>query len=266
MFLDKHQKPRGSIKLKNWEDVSDWYDNKQGESGDLWHRALIDPVLLKLIGDCRGKEILDLGCGNGYLARRFSREGARVTAIDSSFKMIKNAQARDPKNRLKIIYIHTDANRLDMIADASFDLVFANMSLMDIEDAEGAVREVSRVLKGRGGRFVASIFHPCFDNGSNSGWVIEKVAFEPRKIYRKIRAYRKPFSIDIPWKLENNEKRFTQSFHRPLNWYARILRSNSLFITALEEPEPTEEFLEKEEDGSGFIEVPLHLVFEAIKL
>jgi len=174
--------------LGNWDDLSDWYDDKQGESGDLWHRALIDPMLLKLIGDCRDKEILDLGCGNGYLARRFAREGARVTAIDSSLKMIKNAQAHDPKDGLKIKYIHTDANRLDMISDASFDLVFANMSLMDIEDAEGSLREVSRVLKGRKGRFVASISHPCFDNGPHSGWVMEKVAFEPRKIYRKIRA------------------------------------------------------------------------------
>lgn len=252
--------------MGNWDELSDWYDNKQGESGDLWHRVLIDPVLLKLIGDCKGKEILDLGCGNGYLARRFAREGARVTVIDSSLKMIKNAQARDPKDSLKINYIHTDANRLDMISDASLDLVFANMSLMDIEDAEGAIREVSRVLKGRKGRFVASISHPCFDNGPYSGWVMEKAAFEPRKIYRKIRAYRKPFSMNVPWKLENNERKFTQSFHRPLNWYARILSSNGLTITALEEPEPTEEFLENEEDSAGFIEVPLHLVFEAIKL
>ena len=250
----------------NWEDLSDWYDKKQGESGDLWHRALIDPVLLRLIGDCRGKEILDLGCGNGYLARRFAREGADVTAIDSSLRMIKNAQAHDPKNTLNIMYIHSDANRLNLITDASFDLVFANMSLMDIEDAEGTVREVSRVLRGSGGRFVASISHPCFDNGSNSGWVMEKIAFEPRKVYRKIRAYRKTFSEDIPWKVGNNERKYTKSFHRPLNWYARILSNNGLAITALEEPEPTEEFLEKEEDASGFLEVPLHLVFEAIKM
>jgi ubiquinone/menaquinone biosynthesis C-methylase UbiE len=250
----------------NWEDLSEWYDKKQGESGDLWHRALIDPVLQRLIGDCNGKEILDLGCGNGYLARRFAREGARVTAIDSSLGMIKNAQDHDPNNTLNISYFHSDANQLDVITDASFDLVFANMSLMDIEDAEGAVREVSRVLRGSGGRFVASISHPCFDNGSNSGWVMEKIAFEPRKVYRRIRAYRKPFSEDIPWKVGINERKYTKSFHRPLNWYARVLSSNGLTITALEEPEPTEEFLEKEEDGLGFIEVPLHLVFEAIKL
>jgi len=254
------------VRLTSWEELSDWYDRKQGESGDLWHRALIDPVLLRLIGDCRDKEILDLGCGNGYLARRFAREGARVTAVDSSFRMIRNAQAHDPENTLKIVYIHSDANRLNMINGASFDVVYANMSLMDMEDAEGAVGEVSRVLKGSGGRFVASISHPCFDNGTNSGWIIEKIAGEPRRTYRRIRAYRRPFSENIPWKLENNERKSTKSYHRPLNWYGRILSSKGMAITALEEPEPTEEFMEKEEDSLGFIEVPLLLVFEAIKL
>ncbi len=251
--------------MADWEDLSDWYDRKQGESGDLWHRALIDPALLKLVGDCRGKKILDLGCGNGYLARRFARNGARVTAVDSSSRMIKNARAHDPMNILKIVYIQSDANRLDMIPSCSIDLVYANMSLMDINDAEGAVSEVNRVLS-EDGRFVVSISHPCFDNGSNSGWITEKVAGEPRRVYRRIKAYRRLFSEDIPWKLANNERKFTKSYHRPLNWYIRVLSSNRLVITALEEPEPTKEFLEKEEDSPGFLEVPLHLVFEAIKL
>ena len=144
-------------------------------------------MLSRLIGDCNGKKILDLGCGNGYLARKYAREGAAVTADDSSFRMIEHAQARDPKNTLKINYIKSDASRLDAISDASYDLIFANMSLMNIEDTEGAIKEVSRVLRGGGGRFVASICHPCFDNGTNSGWMIKKISGEPRKFFRKIR-------------------------------------------------------------------------------
>jgi hypothetical protein len=34
----------GISKLKDWEELSDRYDVKQGETGDLWHRALIDPL------------------------------------------------------------------------------------------------------------------------------------------------------------------------------------------------------------------------------
>ncbi|MDA4113976.1 MAG: hypothetical protein OK474_08015 [Thaumarchaeota archaeon] len=51
--------------MSEWDDLSDWYDKKQGEDGDLWHRALIDPVLLRLVGDPRDRDILDLGSGNG---------------------------------------------------------------------------------------------------------------------------------------------------------------------------------------------------------
>ncbi|MDG6939970.1 MAG: class I SAM-dependent methyltransferase [Nitrososphaerota archaeon] len=261
---------RGSKSPEDWEDLSDWYDKKQGESGDLWHRALIDPVLLKLIGDCKGSEVLDLGCGNGYLARRLARTGARVTAVDSSSRMIRNARAHDPEDALKVRYVHSDASRLVGVEDASFDLVFANMSLMDIEDAGGAVGEVGRVLR-RGGRFVASICHPCFDTCSNSGWVAEKVGFEPARVYRRVRGYRTPFSEGVPWRLGTGGRKFTRSFHRPLSWYARVLRAGGLAITALEEPEPSEEFLVRERekegdlDGAGFLEVPLHLVVEAVK-
>ncbi len=258
--------------MSDWEDLSDWYDKKQDETGDLWHRTLIDPVLLRLVGDCRDKDVLDLGCGNGYLARRLAREGARVTAVDSSLRMVQNAKAHDPNDSMKIRYVRSEASRLDGIFDASFDLVFANMSLMNIADAESAIHEVSRVLRNGRGRFVASISHPCFDIGSNSGWVVEKPAYEQRKVYRKVRAYRTPFSEKVPWRVGNDERKFTITFHRPLNWYARVLRMKGLALTALEEPMPTEEFLEREKesegdlDSIGFLEVPLHLVFEAIKL
>jgi len=250
-----------------WEKMSDWYDKKQGDIGDLWHRTLIDPTLLKVIGRCRGKDILDLGCGNGYLARRFAKEGARVTAVDSSPGMIKNAQAHDRKSLLKIRYLLRDAARLDGIPNLSFDLVFANMSLMDIKDAKNAISEAGRVLKTKG-RFVASIAHPCFDNGSQSGWVLEK-SMGPGTIYRRIRAYRKPFADKIPWNVAG-KRQHTFGYHRPLNWYANTLRSNRLAITRLEEPMPTEEFFKLDRPGDidaiGFPEVPLHLIFETIKL
>ena len=177
--------------------------------------------------------------------------------------MIKNARAHDSEDALKIAYIHSDADKLDSIRKESFDVVFANMSLMDIEDARGAISEVARVLK-KGGRLVASICHPCFDNGSKSGWLVEK-GMSGTTTYRRIRAYRKPFKERTPWK-SAGKTRYTLSFHRPLNWYARVLHLSGLAITALEEPEPTEEFVKEERDATGFAEVPLHLVFEAVKL
>lgn len=253
-----------------WEALSGWYDKKQGDEGDLWHRTLIDPVMLAKVGPCERKEVLDVGCGNGYLSRRLARRGALVTAVDSSPAMIKNAKAHD-HGGARVRYVRAEANDLKGVPDSRFDLVFANMSLMDIADAEGAITEASRVLKPKG-RFLASICHPCFDTMSNSGWVAEKLTNRPTVVSRKVRGYRKQFSEQVPWNVGGGRLQYTTGHHRPLGWYARVLNSKGLAITALEEPEPTKEFVEREQekpgdlDGAGFQEVPLHLVIEAVKL
>jgi ubiquinone/menaquinone biosynthesis C-methylase UbiE len=250
--------------LTGWEEILDWYDKKMGNEGDLWHRSLIDPALIKLVGSVDKKSILDLGCGNGYLSRKFAREGGKVTAIDSSAGMLKNARARDSEKLLSIKYLQLDSAHLVTLKDDTFDIVFANMTLMDVEDAEGAICESSRVLK-KGGRFIASISHPCFDNGTCSGWLVEKTIYK-ETVYRRITKYRTLFSEELPWRISSQEMRNTLSYHRPLSWYAQALSSAGLAITALEEPEPSKEFLEGEANGACFLEVPLHLVFEAKKL
>ena len=261
----------GESAVKGWEELADWYDKKQGNVGDLWHKTMIDPALLRVMGRCRGKEVLDLGCGNGYLSRRLAKKGAKVTAVDASPQMIRNAKAHDPKNSLAIRYVRADAGKLDGIPNSKFDLVFANMSMMDIENADDAIEEVGRILR-RGGKFVMSINHPCFDVMSNSLWVAEKRIGRPPVVYRMVTGYRNLFFEDLPWNMGENRRGYTRGFHRPLSWYVRILHSSGMAITALEEPKPTEEFVREEQkepgdlDGSGFLEVPLHLVIEAVKL
>jgi ubiquinone/menaquinone biosynthesis C-methylase UbiE len=254
--------------LMGWDSLAAWYDRKQGEAGDLWHRSLIDPVLIKLIGSVDDRDLLDLGCGNGYLSRKFAREGARVFCVDASPSMIECAKKHDPDGKLGIKYLVSSASNLESLKDGSFDIVFANMTLMDFENAEGAVNETSRVLR-KGGRFVASLSHPCFDNGKNSAWIMERVltdnSFE-RRLYRRIRAYRQSSSEQFPWVISKVQKGFTRGYHRPLNWYARVFKSAGMAITALEEPDPTNEFLENESEGEWFLEVPLHVVFEVLKL
>ncbi len=42
------------------------------------------PALLRLGGNVRGKHVLDLGCGFGWLAHKLCRKGAKVVAVDSS--------------------------------------------------------------------------------------------------------------------------------------------------------------------------------------
>ncbi len=250
--------------VDEWERMAEWYDAKMGDEGDLWHRALIDPTLFRVLGDVRGQRVLDLACGNGYVARKLRRAGAEVVGVDASAPIIERARAREAAAPLGITYHLADAVRLDRLADGAFDSVVCNMALMDMEDAEGAIGEAARVLRP-GGRFVASLCHPCFDTGPSSIWAVERTLRETT-VFRKVSHYREPHEDRIPWRIAPDEIHETVSYHRPLSWYVRALRESGFALTALEEPAPTEEFVEEESPhGPWIVEIPMHVVFEATK-
>jgi len=247
-----------------WNTMAAWYDEKQGDDGDLWHRTLIDPALLRVVGSVAGQTVLDLACGNGYLARRFARMGARVTGVDASAPMIERARTREARDPLGIAYHVGDTARLDRVEDGAIGVVVCNMALMDIEDAEGTIRQVGRVLRPRG-RFVASLSHPCFDIVGASAWVVERMDFTTT-VWRKVRRYRESFAGLVPWQGPDAvHVADTPAYHRPLSWYVRALRAAALAVTAFEEPEPTDEFLASSPSGAWIAEIPLHCVIEARK-
>ena len=58
----------------------------------------------------------------------------------------------------------------------------------------------------------------------------------------------------------------TPYYHRQLSWYFRALKAAGLAVVALEEPEPTDEFMAEASQGPYLREVPLHCVVEARRL
>lgn len=247
-----------------WDQMAEWWDEKMGDEGDLWHRTLIDPPLIRLVDKVEGLRLLDLGCGNGYLGRRFARQGAIVIGVDANAPIIERARGREEQESLGIGYHVADAAHLEMLADDSFDLVICNMALMDIENAAGAIQEVARVLRKQG-RFVASLSHPCFDKVSTSGWAIEQI-YPITTIWRKMSRYREIAVAMVPWLKFPGELVSTQAHHRPLSWYFRVFRASGLVVASFEEPEPTEEFLASSAQGAWIAEIPLHCVIEAWKV
>ncbi len=248
---------------RSWPEMADWYDEKQGETGDLWHRTLLDPALFARVGEVAGRDVLDLACGNGHNTRRLARMGAHVVGVDASEGVIAHCREREEREPLGITYYVSDAARLDMLAGASFDLVVCQMALMDIPDAESAIREVARVLRPSG-RLLAMILHPCFEIPEASGWVEEHMG-PTTTIWRKVSRYSEPFIGWLHWRVDGGVV-FMPSYHRPLSWYVRAFNAARLAITAFDEPRPTEEFLAVRPDGSRFADVPLMCLFEAWKL
>ena len=252
-----------------WDRMAEWRDERTGEEGDLWHRAIILPAVYHVVGSVRGLRVLDLGCGVGMLARRFAKQGARsVVGIDRSGPTIERARARERRDPTGTRFVRCDAGNLRALPSGSFDLVVANMSLMDIEEAERAVGEVGRVLRPHG-RFVFSISHPCFDTDLRSMWVVER-AVQPNgrfvsTVFRKVSGYRQEVRQSVPWHISERRSVRTFSYHRTLATYVRYLRSAGLSVVRIEEPSPLPEALEQSPQGPFIAEIPLHLVVEALR-
>ncbi|MDP8943840.1 MAG: class I SAM-dependent methyltransferase [Actinomycetota bacterium] len=110
-----------------------------------------------------GGSTLDVGCGEGRVARHLAARGHRVTGIDASPTLLRLAREAQPEGRYEL----ADAAAMPF-PDATFDLAVAYNSLMDVRDMPATVREVARVLSP-GGRLCASVTHPMSDAGSFQG-------------------------------------------------------------------------------------------------
>jgi ubiquinone/menaquinone biosynthesis C-methylase UbiE len=253
---------------EGWDALARWRDGRMGERGDLWHRALIDPTLLRVLGPVHGLRILDLGCGNGYLTRRWARQRAKfVLGVDASRPTLGFARRRERAHPSGAQFLERDATDLRGIPDGAFDCVVANMSLPDIRDAAGAVKEVARVL-APGGRFVFSMSHPCFDLDDRSAWVVDRTRGRDGRfhevVWRKVRNYREERTLQVPWKISEEETGYTTAYHRTLATYVRILREAGLAVVRMEEPSPLPEMISQSPQGRFLREIPLHLVVEAV--
>jgi SAM-dependent methyltransferase len=112
-----------------------------------------------LLGDVVGRRVLEIGCGSAPCSRWLLRAGASPVALDLSAGMLRRAAALNLATGLPVPLVQADAGALPL-RDASVDLACSAFGgLPFVADVEGALREVTRVLRP-GGRLVASVNHP----------------------------------------------------------------------------------------------------------
>jgi ubiquinone biosynthesis O-methyltransferase len=107
--------------------------------------AFFDPI----VGDWRGKAVLDLGCGGGFMAEALSKRGAKVTGADPSEAAIAVARFHADANNLEIEYYLAGGESLPFANDV-FDIVVCVDVLEHVEDLKLVLFEVGRVLRPNG--------------------------------------------------------------------------------------------------------------------
>ena len=100
-------------------------------------------------------ELLDIGCGGGLLSEPMCRLGANVTAIDASQKNINVASFHSNKNNLKINYLCSSPEKINL--KKKFDVIL-NMEIVEhVDDLNLFLEKSSLLLKKNGLMFVATI-------------------------------------------------------------------------------------------------------------
>jgi SAM-dependent methyltransferase len=210
----------------SWEKVHDWYDEIVGAEGHYYHQQVIFPRLIPLITQSKKAiKVLDVGCGQGILARAFSKKIAYV-GIDSAPSLIAKA-----KKLSQHTFLVQDATEPFTLKEKDFTHAVLLLALQNMKDPIPVMENVSQHLTSDGQLFLV-INHPCFRIPRQSGWSIdEKKQLQSRRIDR----YMTPMEIPITAHPGQKESSNTISYHLPLSAYCDALDKAGFCIERIEE-------------------------------
>ncbi|MBX3346359.1 MAG: class I SAM-dependent methyltransferase [Nitrospira sp.] len=114
----------------------------------LWGLYDLYAYALALLGDVKGKVLLDCGCGPGHTSVMLAKRGATVTAFDTADGQLDTARRLATANGVKVMFLCKPFEELDF-PDASFDVVFGTFVLHHV-DLPKASRQIARLLKPGG--------------------------------------------------------------------------------------------------------------------
>src|SRR3989344_4798103 len=217
--------PKRNTSSTSWGPVADWYEGHLA-SGDTYHERVILPNLLRLLGDVKGKKVLDLACGTGYFSKKIAEAGASVTGTDVSPELIAKAK----QNALEANFVVTPAHDLHELKHISFDAVINILAIDNIAEVPGMLRECARLLKNGGAMHIV-FNHPVIRIHGNSSWGFD----QKRGVqYRRLDKYMSESKVKIAMHPGLNSQS-TTTFHRSFQYYFKKFREVGFVVSNLEE-------------------------------
>jgi ubiquinone/menaquinone biosynthesis C-methylase UbiE len=212
-----------------WDEHAQWWIDGFTNGVDPEYVEQIIPLAVEELAG--HQYVLDLGCGDGQIARALAENGAEVLGVDPTQLHIDIATQRGGGPQ----YVLGGATDIPA-PDNFFDAVVACLVFEHIDQLEEAMAEVARVLKP-GGQFSFFLNHPLLQT-PGSGWIDDHIIDPPEQYWRI-----GPYLVETETIEEVEKDVFIRFVHRPLSRYINALIANGLSIERMVEPSPPPGFL-----------------------
>ena len=198
--------------------------------------------------------ILDVGCGDGQIARALAAQGSEVLGIDPTqlHIAIANERGGGPTYQLG------SATSLPVV-DNSQDAVVACLVFEHIDDVDAAIAEVARVLRP-GGQFSFFLNHPLLQT-PGSGWIDDHIIDPPEQYWRI-----GPYLVETESVEEVEKDVYIRFLHRPLSRYVNSLIAHGLQLERMLEPSPPQGFLDRAPEYALAHTIPRLLYLRSVKV
>lgn len=224
-------KERSKPLTTSWAQAGSWYDSIVGDKGHYYHRELIIPNVVRLLSMGKKDSLLDLGSGQGVLARALYKT-IPYTGIDIASPLLQAARLRDTNPNHS--YIHADLTKpWPPLPKAPFSHAACILVLQNIEHPEVLFKQLASVLK-KNARAVFVLNHPYFRIPRHSRWNLDEPTMtQTRELFSYMSPQRIPI-ITHPGNDTSIEEK-TWSFHLPLSDYTKMAHSSGFVIETIEE-------------------------------
>jgi SAM-dependent methyltransferase len=204
----------------------------------------------RLLGELKGKRVLELGCGGGQCSIAFAKQGATAIGIDFSAEQLAFARRLVEREGVKVELRQGDLADLAFLRADSIDAAFSAFAFGFVDDLNRVFRQVHRVLKV-GAPLVFSLPHPAYDMIDDD---------DPDQPLLVRRSYFDRSPIDYEW----NGVPFTDYHHTISDLYMGLVRA-SYRVDVILEPEPTPSGPRSPDWREAFRHVPRTLIVRARK-